>query len=108
MTVVNCASYAEGQKVGDVAVNDISEVMKVPGQFVWIGLHEPDDATLEKIREEFGLHELAVEDARNAHQRPKLEEFGDSLFVVLRTAQAKDGKIEFGETHIFVGKCYVV
>ena len=108
MTVVNCAAYTEGQKIADVALDDISEVLKLPGQFVWIGLHEPDDATLAKIQEEFGLHELAVEDARNAHQRPKLEEYGDSLFIVLRTAQVKDGKIEFGETHIFVGRCYVV
>jgi magnesium transporter len=108
MTVVNCASYSEGRKSGDVALDDISEVLKVPGQFVWIGLHEPDDATLDKIQEEFGLHELAVEDAKNAHQRPKLEEYGDSLFVVLRTAQVKDGKVQFGETHVFVGTCYVV
>lgn len=108
MTVVNCASYSEGRKSGDVAIDDISEVLKVPGQFVWIGLHEPDDSTLDKIQKEFGLHELAVEDARNAHQRPKLEEFGDSLFVVLRTAQTQNGKVEFGETHIFVGSSYVV
>jgi magnesium transporter len=108
MTVVNCASYSEGRKSGDVALDDISEVLKVPGQFVWIGLHEPDDSTLDKIQEEFELHELAVEDAKNAHQRPKLEEYGASLFVVLRTAQVKDGKVEFGETHIFVGTCYVV
>jgi magnesium transporter len=108
MTVVNCVSYSEGKKAGDVDLDEISEVLKAPGHFVWIGLHEPDDATLAKIQEEFSLHELAVEDARNAHQRPKLEEFGESLFVVLRTAQANDGKIEFGETHIFVGKSYVV
>jgi magnesium transporter len=108
MTVLNCACYSEGKKTGDVGLDDISEVLKVPGHFVWIGLHEPDDTTLAKIQDEFGLHELAVEDARNAHQRPKLEEFGDSLFVVLRTAQANDGKIEFGETHVFVGSCYVV
>jgi magnesium transporter len=106
--VVNCAAYAEGCKVSDVPLDEISEVLKVSGQFVWIGLHEPSAELLRKIQEEFGLHDLAVEDAQNAHQRPKLEEYGDSLFVVLRTAQMRDGHVEFGETHIFVGPNYVV
>jgi magnesium transporter len=106
--VVNSVVYAEGRKVGDVSLDDISEALKVPGQFVWIGLHEPSDELLAKIQEEFGLHDLAVEDARRAHQRPKLEEYGESLFVVLRPAQLRDGKPEFGETHIFVGPQYMV
>jgi magnesium transporter len=106
--VVNCAAYAEGCKVSDVPLDDISEVLKVPGHFVWIGLHEPSAELLKKIQAEFGLHDLAVEDAQNAHQRPKLEEYGDSLFVVLRTAQTRDGHVELGETHVFVGPNYVV
>ena len=106
--VVNSAVYAEGRKLCDVQVDDVSEILKVPGQFVWIGLHEPSDELLGKIQAEFGLHDLAIEDARRAHQRPKLEEYGDSLFVVLRTAQLRDGKPEFGETHVFVGPQYVV
>src|SRR5262249_29253114 len=106
---VKCASYSdEGRKVRDVAIDEVSEILKVPGQFVWIGLHEPDDALLRKIQEEFGLHDLAIEDAARAHQRPKLEEFGDSIFVVLRTVQCVDGGTHFGETHIFVGPRYVV
>jgi magnesium transporter len=107
-TVVNCVAYADGRKIGNVDIEDISEVLKVPGQFIWIGLHEPSEALLRKIQEEFGLHDLAVEDALRAHQRPKMEEYGDSLFVVLRTAQLRDGTIDFGETHIFVGPRYVV
>jgi len=107
--VVNCASYAKGRKVGDVAIDDISEVLKEEdGQFVWVGLHEPSEELLRKIQEEFGLHDLAVEDAHSAHQRPKLEEYGDSLFVVLRTARLTDAGPEFGETHVFVGPKYVV
>jgi len=106
--VVNCAAYHEGTKVGDVPLDDIDQVLRHGDRFVWIGLHEPDAALLEKIRREFGLHELAVEDAHNAHQRPKLEEYGGSLFVVLRTAQLVDGRIEFGETHVFIGERYVV
>jgi magnesium transporter len=106
--VVNCVAYADGRKVGDVALDDISEVLQTDRQFVWIGLHEPDEPLLRKIQHEFGLHDLAVEDALRAHQRPKLEEYGDSLFVVLRTAVQHDGKIDFGETHIFLGSRYVV
>jgi magnesium transporter len=106
--VVNCAAYYEGQKVGDVPLDDIDEALKLQDRFVWIGLHEPDEPLLQKIQEEFGLHDLAVEDAHNAHQRPKLEEYGASLFVVLRTVQLVENQIEFGETHVFVGENYVV
>jgi magnesium transporter len=106
--VVNCAAYADGCKVRAVDIDDISEVLREPEQFVWIGLHEPGDELLRRIQEEFGLHDLAVEDALRAHQRPKIEEYGASLFVVLRTAQLHEGKVEFGETHIFVGPRYVV
>ena len=106
--VVNCAAYANGRKVGDVAIPDISEVLKVEGHFVWIGLHEPSEELLRQIQQEFGLHDLAVEDAHNAHQRPKMEEYGDSLFIVLRTARRAENGPDFGETHVFVGPRYVV
>jgi len=108
--VVNCVAYSNGQRVGDVEVPDISEVLKQPDRFVWIGLHEPGGELLREIQEEFGLHELAIEDALRAHQRPKCEQYGDSIFVVLRTAHLSEDKsrIEFGETHIFVGPRYVV
>jgi magnesium transporter len=106
--VVNCAAYCDGRKIGNVDIDDISEILQFPGQFIWIGLHEPTAELLRKIQEEFSLHDLAVEDALRAHQRPKLEEYGDSLFVVLRTVQMVDGKTQFGETHLFVGSRYVV
>jgi magnesium transporter len=108
--LVNSVAYADGLRVGDVAIPDISEVLKEPGRFVWVGLHEPDDEMLAEIQQEFSLHDLAVEDAARAHQRPKLERYGDSIFVVLRTAHtdASTGGIEFGETHLFVGANYVV
>src|SRR6202007_2629552 len=106
--VVNCAAYEDGCKVRAVDVDDIGEVLRGPGQFIWIGLHEPGEELLRRIQHEFGLHDLAVEDALCAHQRPKIEEYGESLFVVLRTAQPHDGKVDFGETHIFVGPRYVV
>jgi magnesium transporter len=107
-TVVNCASYAEGCRVANIPVEEISEALDVPGQFVWVGLHEPDEALLRQVQKEFGLHDLAVEDALSAHQRPKLEEYGQAIFVVLRTAEQQERKIAIGETHIFVGPRYVV
>ncbi|MGH7389959.1 MAG: magnesium/cobalt transporter CorA [Candidatus Rokuibacteriota bacterium] len=108
--VVNSAAYAGGRKVADVAVEDISEALEQPDVFVWIGLHEPDGPLLRRVQAEFGLHDLAVEDALRAHQRPKLERYGDSLFVVLRTAviDGGDRRVTLGETHIFVGERYVV
>jgi magnesium transporter len=106
--VVNCAAYADGRRVANIPIEDISEAIKRPGHFVWVGLHEPDEPLLRQIQEEFGLHELAIEDALSAHQRPKLEEYGDGLFVVLRTAELEDGHVALGETHIFVGPRYAV
>jgi magnesium transporter len=107
--VVNCGAYHEGKRVADVPLEAIAAALAEPGRFVWIGLREPDADVLALVQDQFGLHELAVEDARRAHQRPKLERYGDSIFVVLRTAQFDtDGHVEFGETHIFVGEHYVV
>jgi magnesium transporter len=108
--VVASVAYANGRRLGDVAIPDISEVLEQPGRFVWIGLHDPDDEVLKEVQQEFSLHDLAIEDAARAHQRPKLERYGDSLFVVLRTAHLDrpTGAIEFGETHLFVGANYVV
>ena len=108
--VVASVAYANGRRLGEVAIPDISEVLEQPGRFVWIGLHDPDDEVLKEVQQEFSLHDLAIEDAARAHQRPKLERYGDSLFVVLRTAHLDrpTGAIEFGETHLFVGANYVV
>jgi magnesium transporter len=108
--VVNSIAYAGGLRLGEVAIPDISEVLKQPGRFVWIDLHEPDAEALAEVQQEFALHDLAIEDAARAHQRPKLERYGDSLFAVLRTAHLDraPGAIEFGETHLFVGSNYVV
>lgn len=106
--VVNCVAYASGKKVRDIAVGEIGDALAQADTFVWLGLHEPDKALMKQVQEQFGLHDLAVEDAHRAHQRPKLETYGESLFVVLHTAQAVGGKVQFGETHIFVGPRYAV
>jgi len=107
--IVNCAAYSSGRRIADVELPEVHQVLKEPGQFVWIGLHEPSEATLAKVKSEFCLHELAIEDAHNAHQRPKAELYGDSLFVVMQTIQlGANHAIEFGETHFFVGTNFIV
>jgi magnesium transporter len=108
--VVACAAYADGHRLRDLAIEDISEVLEQPDQFVWIGLHEPSVELLRVVQREFGLHDLAVEDAHRAHQRPKLERYAESVFVVMHTVHADAGSqvVQFGETHLFVGPQYVV
>jgi len=108
--VVACAAYADGRRVADVPIEELDRWLDREGQFVWIGLNEPSEECLSKIQRVLGLHDLAIEDAHRAHQRPKVEEYGDSLFVVLRTVQRANGENEtlFGETHVFVGPRYVV
>ena len=107
--VANCVAYhVDGTRIGDISLDEISDVLAKPDTFVWVGLVEPDEDLLEKLQEEFCLHDLAIEDAHNAHQRPKIEAYGDSLFIVAQTAQVVSGSIEFGETHIFLGKRYLV
>ncbi len=108
--VVDCAAYAGGRRIADVEIEDISEVLKQEDRFVWIGLHEPDAGLLRQVQQEFGLHDLAVEDATRAHQRPKLERYEDSLFVVLKTFQMNhaERRIDSGETHLFLGSRYLV
>ena len=107
--VVNCIAYRkDGSRIGDVTIDAISDVLVEPGTFVWVGLREPDEELLLKLQGEFGLHDLAIEDAHTAHQRTKLETYGDSLFLVVQTAQLVDGHLAFGETHIFLGPNYLV
>jgi magnesium transporter len=108
--VINCAAYAQGQRVADLPICDIRQTLAHRDRFVWIGLNEPQEEVLREVQREFNLHDLAIEDALSAHQRPKLEQYDGSLFVVLRTAQLLPGGIglEFGETHVFVGERYVI
>lgn len=111
--VVGSAVYQGGRRIEELEIEridlaDCDALPPQPGRFVWIGLYEPDEEVLQKVQRRFGLHDLAVEDAHHAHQRPKLEAYGDSLFLVLRTAQLVDGHVRFGETHIFAGRGHVV
>lgn len=106
--IVNSVAYRSGKRLAEVPIESISEAVKEPHTFVWVGLHDADPSLLMKIKEEFDLHELAIEDALKAHQRPKLESYGASLFVVVKTAQLLEGSVIYGETHFFVGANFLV
>lgn len=106
--VVAASVYAGGRRICDIAIEEAGKWAKKQGHVVWIGLHEPALDLLERVAAQLDLHPLAIEDASNAHQQPKVEQYGDALFVVARTAQLEGEHIAFGETHIFVGKGYVV
>jgi magnesium transporter len=106
--VIDCAAYEGGLRVASIDFDQAGEAPKGDGQFIWIGLHEPDEELLRNVQRQFGLHDLAIEDAHQAHQRAKLEIYGESLFIVLRTTRLEERHIQFGETHIFAGRGYVV
>ena len=106
--VIASGVYVHGVRVADIPVTDAGEWARKDDHVVWIGLFEPEPALLRCVQQQFNLHPLAVEDATNAHQRPKLEQYGDAIFVVARTAQLIDNRVAFGETHVFVGKGYLV
>lgn len=106
--LVNCVAYQDGRKLADIDLHEIQGYLARPGCFVWVALKEPGAAELETMREQFGLHELAVEDARHGHQRPKIEEYGDSLFVVMHTVEVAGDELKAGEIDVFVGRNYVL
>nr|WP_197471798.1 magnesium/cobalt transporter CorA [Methylomonas koyamae] len=106
--IMKCVAYRHGIGIGEVSIPDISEVIRQDQTFVWLGLRETNSALLAELQQEFGLHDLAIEDACAAHQRPKIEEYADSLFIVLHTARLVDDKVEFGETHLFMGAKFLV
>jgi magnesium transporter len=106
--LINCAAYQNGRKLADIPVDQIHLFVNEPDCFVWVALANPEAAELEAMQREFGLHELAIEDARHGHQRPKIEEYGASLFVVLQMIEPCNGDLNIGEVAIFIGKNYVL
>jgi magnesium transporter len=109
-----CAHYKDGKRQHDGQLTLEEAAARVeghgPGEFVWIGMHEPAPERIQEVGSLFGLHELALEDATLAHQRPKLEDYEDSYFVVLRTARYEEEqeRVHFGEIHLFLGPGYVI
>ena len=106
--LINCVAYQDGKKLADISKEDISEYVNRPECFVWVALKDADAAELAEMQSEFGLHELAVEDSRHGHQRPKIEEFGNSLFVVLHNPIVTGDDLTVGEVDIFVGPNYIL
>lgn len=106
--LVSCVAYRDGTKVGSIEVRDIHLYLGEPDCFVWVALRDPEPSELEQMQEEFDLHPLAVEDASKGHQRPKIEEYGDSLFAVLHIIERVDDEIHIGELDVFVGRNYVL
>lgn len=109
--IVDCAIYANGRRVpGDHDLTAAREASRQPGHFVWLGLHEPTEEEFAVVRRDFDLHDLAVEDAIKAHQRPKLEIYGDTMFLVLKTVGYDEAaeSIDIGEILVFVGEGFVV
>jgi magnesium transporter len=109
--LVNCVAYQKGHKLADIEVQEIHDYLHSPGCFVWVALKDPQPDELRAMQEQFGLHDLAVEDAQKGHQRPKLDEYGDSIFVVLHLIEPdpkEDCGLQVGEVAIFVGRNYVL
>jgi magnesium transporter len=106
--LVNCAVYENGRKIADARRDDLHMHTGREGRFVWMALKEPTAGELDDMRRDFGLHELAVEDALHGYQRPKVEEYGDCLFIVLRTVELGDSELVEGEVDVFVGRDYVL
>jgi magnesium transporter len=106
--LVNCAVYQDGKKLAEITQREIKSYLSQPDCFVWVALRDADAAELAEMQAEFDLHELAVEDAHHGHQRPKIEEYGDSLFAVLHTIEVAGEELKVGEMDVFVGRNYVL
>src|SRR6185295_17053287 len=103
--LINCAAYQDGRKLADIRPEEISEYVQRPGAFVWVALADPGPGELAAMQHEFGLHELAVEDARHGHQRPKIEEYDDLVFVVMHTVELeRDANDEKAGQELHIGE----
>ncbi|WP_297512728.1 magnesium/cobalt transporter CorA [uncultured Caulobacter sp.] len=108
MTLIAAVAYVEGKPVRQLSLDAPDDLVPREGEFVWIGLAEPDAAELRTLRQAFHLHPLAIEDALNAQQTPKVDVYGDQLFVVAKTAHLDGDHIRYGETDFFVGQRYLI
>lgn len=106
--LIDCVAYRGGIKLADLPIEDISEYLKLPDCFVWVALRDADDVELGKMQEEFGLHDLVIEDARHGYQRPKIEEYDASLFVAMHILDDTGENLELGELHVVVGHNFVL
>src|ERR1700710_1729423 len=101
--LVNCAAYRNGIKTRDYALDEVISFVEQPEGFIWVALRDPSREELETVRRAFALHPLAIEDARKGHQRPKIEEYEDMLFVVMTLVEKVGNQVTLGEVMVFVG-----
>ena len=112
--IIDCAHYKDGarQHEGAISPEEAANIAQraEAGEFIWIGMHEPQPGDLDRLQALFGLHELAVEDAEQPHQRPKIEDYDEAFFIVLKTAHYHEDReeVHFGEIHVFAGSGYVI
>lgn len=107
--LINCAAYQGGKKLADIQIEAISDYLQKPECFVWVALKDPDAGEMAAMKEEFDLHALAIEDVMNGNQRPKIEEYGDTLFAVFHTIEIDgDGEIITGQVNVFAGPNFVL
>ncbi|MBM4260843.1 MAG: magnesium/cobalt transporter CorA [Deltaproteobacteria bacterium] len=106
--LINCVAYQDGRKLADIPVSEIHSYIQRKDCFVWVAIKDPEPEELAAMQAQFGLHDLAVEDAHHGHQRPKIEEYGQSLFVVLHMIENGGEELKVGEVAIFVGPNYVL
>jgi len=106
--LISAVVYRDGHRVADIEPSEIHRYVAQPEYLVWVALRDPDPATLEHMQAQFDLHPLAVEDARNGHQRPKIEDYGDSLFAVLQVVEPQESELRVGEVAVFAGRNYVL
>jgi magnesium transporter len=108
MTTIAAKIYRDGKAIAELDSTKAIPHLERPGDFIWIGMHEPTDGALKRIQEHFGLHPLAVEDALDPKHLPKVEAYGDHLFLVVRTPRLEGDRIVYGNTAIFMGKQFIV
>jgi magnesium transporter len=108
MSIIAASLYRNGKRIGPVSLDQPVRCATDRSEFVWIGLFEPSEAELRQPQENYDLHPLAIEDALLAHQLPKLDIYGDQLFVVARPVHLADGQICYGETSVFVGETFII
>jgi magnesium transporter len=107
--LVNCVAYQDGKKLADIGIDEISDYIVRPDCFVWVALRDASDDELMQMQREFGLHDLAIEDARHGHQRPKVEEYGDIVYAVLHMIEfGATDELRVGELNIFAGTNFVL
>lgn len=106
--IVTSVAYRQGKRLEEVPLERVEGVLAEPDTFVWIGLHEAEQPVLAELAKRFHLHELAVEDARKANQRSRLEPYDEQLFIAVKTVRRAGEEVEFGETHFFLGRNFLI